>query len=260
MGKELTAAGAVNLLTGSLPIHVWFLRHLGALNYWLSSRSRQLKFDLFASLLKPPPGCSILNLGAAPPHLGGTLMGAASSRIEQPEQDARWRHFRVTGCNLNLADMRAFHRAYGGRGFAAVVADGCRLPFDDHSFDVVFSNAVIEHLTPQGQRQMAREIMRVGRSWFVTTPNFWFPIEMHHKIPLFQFFPLALQERIRRRYRTWPDGEPINLLTASEFRRLLPGSRIVKTRVTFFPETLIAYGPVPRAEAEQVAEAERSMA
>ena len=226
MGTELTA----------------ILRHLGAVNYWLSSRSRQLKFDLFSSLMKPAPGCSILNLGAAPPHLGSTLMHTASNRIEQPEQDPRWQKFRVVGCNLNRQDMRIYHRAYKGNGFAAVIADGCRLPFPDQAFDVVFSNAVIEHLTPEGQRQMAREIMRVGRRWFVTTPNFWFPIEMHHKLPLFQFLPHAWQERIRRRYHTWPDGEPISLLTAREFARLLPGSRVLKTRVTFFPATLIAFG------------------
>jgi hypothetical protein len=225
------------------------VHYLGALNYWLSSRSRQLKFDLFSSLMKPWPGCSILNLGAAPPHMGRTLLRAESNRIEQPEQDARWQNFRVVGCNLNCGDMQGYQRAYQASGFQAVIADGCGLPFPDQSFDMVFSNAVIEHLTPEGQQRMAREILRVGRSWFVTTPNFWFPIEMHHKLPLFQFLPGSLQERIRRKYRTWPDGEPIHLLTGREFGRLLPGSRILKTRVTCFPETLIAFSAAQRRSA-----------
>jgi hypothetical protein len=220
-----------------------FVEYLGALNYWLSSRSRQLKFDLFSSVMKPWPGCSILNLGAAPPHMGGTLMHGESNRIEQPEQDARWRNFRVVGCNVNREDMHRYQKAYRPSGFEAVIADGCRLPFPDQSFDVVFSNAVIEHLTPEGQRRMASEILRVGRSWFVTTPNFWYPVEMHHKLPLFQFLPGSLQEHIRRKYRTWPDGEPIHLLTGREFARLLPGGQVLKTRVTFFPETLIAFCP-----------------
>jgi hypothetical protein len=237
------------------------LQYLGAVNYWLSSRSRQRKFDLFSSLMKPWPGCSVLNLGAAPPHLGRTLMKGESVRIEQPEQDPRWGGLRVVGCNLNRADMESYQMAYHVYGFAAVIADGCRLPFSDQSFDVVFSNAVIEHLSPEGQRHMAREIMRVGRSWFVTTPNFWFPVEMHHKLPLFQFLPRNLQERIQCRYRTWPDGEPINLLTAREFARLLPESRVVKTRITLFPETLIAYGPVGQPSlAQNRAKAARSTA
>jgi hypothetical protein len=220
------------------------IQSLGAANYWLSSRSRQLKFDLFSSLMKPWPGCSILNLGATPPHLGVTLVHAESnSRIEQPEQDARWRSFRVVGCNLNPENMYDYQRAHRGSGFGAVIADGCRLPFPDQSFDIVFSNAVIEHVTPEGQQQMAREILRVGRSWFVTTPNFWYPIEMHHKLPLFQFLPRSLQERIQRKYHTWPEGEPIHLLTRRQIARLLPGSQVLKTRITFFPETLIAFCP-----------------
>lgn len=215
------------------------IQSLGAVNYWLSSRSRQLKFDLFSSLMKPWPGCSILNLGAAPAHLGKTLMRAQSDRIEQPEQDARWRGFRVVGSNLNREDMQRYRRDYQVCGFHAVIADGCQLPFRDQSFDVVFSNAVLEHLTPERQRRMAGEILRVGRSWFVTTPNFWFPVEMHHKLPLFQFLPRSWQERIRRRYRTY--DEPIHLLTGRKIARLLPGSRVLKTRVTFFPETLVAF-------------------
>jgi hypothetical protein len=235
------------------------VHRLGAVNYWLSSRSRQLKFDLFSSLMKPWPGCSILNLGAAPPHMGGTLMRGKSNLVEQPEQDARWRRFRVVGCNLNRDDMQRYQRAYQANGFGAVIADGCQLPFADQSFDVVFSNAVIEHLTPEGQQRMAREILRVGRSWFVTTPNFWFPIEMHHKLPLFQFLPGSLQERIRRKYRTWPDGEPITLLTGREFASLFPGSKVLKTRVTLFPETLIAFSPLDARERGAIGSGEAAL-
>lgn len=202
--------------------------------------------------MRPWPGCSILNLGATPPHLGVTLVHAKNNnRIEQPEQDARWRSFRVVGCNLNPENVYGYQRAHRGRGFEAVIADGCRLPFPDQSFDIVFSNAVIEHVTPDGQRRMAREILRVGRSWFVTTPNFWYPIEMHHKLPLFQFLPRTWQERIRRRYHTWPDGEPIHLLTSRGIAGLLPGSQVLKTRITFFPETLIAFRPPGARQGDQ---------
>lgn len=212
------------------------------LNYRLSSRSREIKLNLFWNLMEPRPGCTVLNLGAAPPHLSRVLLGEDNSAlIEQPEQDPRWRALRVLGGNLNRTDMQEYSRLYKSWGPSAVILDGCRLPFRDQGIDVVFSNAVIEHLTPNGQAAMAREIMRVGRSWFVTTPNFWYPIEMHNKLPLLQFLPRAAQLAIQKKLGTWPVSDPINLLSARQLMKLLPGSTVRKVQVTFFPETLIAY-------------------
>jgi hypothetical protein len=61
-----------------------------------------------------------------------------------------------------------------------VMGDGCNLPFDDDAFDLVFSNAVIEHVgDADRQQRFVREHARVGRSWMLTTPNRWFPVEAH---------------------------------------------------------------------------------
>jgi hypothetical protein len=211
------------------------------LNYRLSVKSRERKFDLFWNLMKPQPGWTVLNLGAAPPHLADVLSSDKSdSDVEQPEQDPRWRQLRVIGLNLNREDMRRYRVLYPD--FGAVIGDGCRLPFADKSIDCVFSNAVIEHMLPEQQKTFAREIMRVGRSWFVTTPNFWYPIELHHKLPFIQFLPQRAQRAVSARFNTcWPSDEPIYLLSARRLKELLPGSRVFKLRVTFFPETLIAF-------------------
>ena len=49
-----------------------------------------------------------------------------------------------------------------------VTADGCHLPFADQSFDVAFSNSVIEHLGSfERQVQFAAEFRRVARRYFV---------------------------------------------------------------------------------------------
>ena len=74
------------------------------------------------------------------------------------------------------------------------VGDAVDMPgISDGAFDVVFSNSVIEHVeTYENQRRMAAEIRRVGRRYFVQTPNRHFPLEPHFLVPGFQLLPYPL--------------------------------------------------------------------
>ena len=211
-------------------------------HYSFSLQSRKAKFNLFWKLMKPASGERVLNLGATAPHLGGALTGEQdASCIEQPEQDPRWQSLKIVGLNLDHRGNRHYAEFHKRADRVAVTADACRLPFADKSFDIVFSNAVIEHVPSAQQKSMASEIMRVGRSWFITTPNFWYPIELHHRVPLFQYFPQWLQHFIQIRFETWPESDTISLLSSRQFKRMFPGSELLKVRVTFWPETLIVF-------------------
>src|SRR6185295_12688130 len=56
--------------------------------------------------------------------------------------------------------------------------------FERGSFDVAFSNSVIEHLfTIERQRRMAELMRDAAPRYWVQTPNFWFPIEPHFHVP-----------------------------------------------------------------------------
>ena len=112
--------------------------------------------------------------------------------------------------------------------------------FDDDSFDVVFSNSVIEHLfTFENQRCMAREVRRVGKALWVQTPNFWFPMEPHFHVPGWQWMPVPLRVAILERWRCgWrgPCADPVKarslveevrLMTKSELRSVFPGAKLV---------------------------------
>ncbi len=77
-----------------------------------------------------------------------------------------------------------------------VAGDGRALPFRDFAFDVVFSNSVIEHVGDEGsQRRFARELARVGRAYWVQTPNRWFPVEQHLLTPLVHWLPTGFRNR-----------------------------------------------------------------
>lgn len=66
--------------------------------------------------------------------------------------------------------------------------------FQDNEFDIAFSNSVIEHVGNYTQQeQFVQEIKRVAKSYFVQTPNYYFPIEPHFLFPFYQFLPLWLQ-------------------------------------------------------------------
>jgi Methyltransferase domain len=75
--------------------------------------------------------------------------------------------------------------------------DGRNMKFADQSFDVVFSNSVIEHVGAwEDQQRFAAEVRRVGRQIFVQTPNRWFFIETHFVTLLVHYLPWPLAKRI----------------------------------------------------------------
>jgi SAM-dependent methyltransferase len=142
-------------------------------------------------------------------------------------------------------------------GVSWVAGDGCTLPFPDGAFDIVFSNSVIEHVgSAERQAQFAREIARVGRSFWVQTPNRWFPVEPHLLTPFLHWLPVGLQAWIARRFTIWqwvtrpaPDRRDfyiehfladIRLLSPSEMRRLFSGARLIRERFLGLTKSLVA--------------------
>jgi len=115
--------------------------------------------------------------------------------------------------------------------------------FDDRHFDVAFSNSVIEHLfNLDNQRKMAKEVQRVGKAFWVQTPNFWFPIEPHFHVPGWQWLPVSARIALLRRWRCgWrgPCPDPrkaselvreVRLMTKTELSDAFPGATLVPER------------------------------
>lgn len=134
--------------------------------------------------------------------------------------------------------------------------------YADESFDVAFSNSVIEHLfTYENQVAMAREVRRVARAYWVQTPNYWFPIEPHFHLPGWQWMPRRIRtELLRRRRCGWrgpcPDREQarrmveeVRLMTRRELRRLFPGATIRAERFAGLVKSWIVYDGFPERHA-----------
>lgn len=156
---------------------------------------------------------------------------------------------------ITLFNLQA--QTVSGAGFESVAGDARDLSrYPDKSFDVAFSNSVIEHLGPafSDQRQMAREVQRVAQRYFVQTPNRYFPLEPHFLVPWFQFFPVSLRtwmvssfdvgwyERIRNKAAARREVESVCLLSEKQFRTLFPKARIYKEKLLGLTKSFIAYG------------------
>ena len=207
----------------------------------LSSISRARKLDLFSQMMKPAKGMKLLDIGAE--------INPGRDEVPQLIDIYPWKN-NISVVNISEEHILTIKKCYPE--IETVVCDACELPWSDKSFDIVYSNAVIEHLGSfERQKKMAAEIMRVGKRWFVTTPNRWFPFEFHMRLPLVTWLPgrsylrignIISYNHLRGKYMINVRRKDLRLMSVSELKKCFPGSNIVKQRVTFMAETLIAVG------------------
>jgi hypothetical protein len=203
------------------------------------AQSRREKWELFAS--------------AFPPRIGETVLDVGASSLDDLPSENYFLHLYPYPAQLTavgLDDLDGLMRRMPAVTFLR--ADGRNLPFPDRSFDVVHSNAVIEHVGPRDeQAAFVRELTRVGRAGVVTTPNRWFPIETHCRLPLVHWLPQRLVHWLGAQLgiadlRWW-------LLGARDLKRLFPESTAVeikKTRAFGWPMTIVVvFRNAERAEA-----------
>ncbi|WP_448600205.1 class I SAM-dependent methyltransferase [Thermoleptolyngbya sp.] len=134
---------------------------------------------------------------------------------------------------VGLEDASFLEQEFPGLKF--VQANALDLPFADQSFDLVVSFAVIEHVGSRAQqRAFVRELCRVGKQVYITTPNRWYPVEFHTILPLIHWLPPDWFRRILRvlGHDFWAKEDNLNLLTLSEFRQLFPPDRTLYYRPT----------------------------
>jgi hypothetical protein len=167
---------------------------LERLGHWYQRRNRRRKATWIIAFIETNQISSVLLVG-----VGGQPRNEWEGLIERAIGDsADW------VVSSGLQEEGAIARPY-------VVANGLNLPFVDPSFDLVYSNAVVEHVGDGlAQQRFISEHQRVGRFWVATTPNRWFPVESHTRTLFLHRLP-AWRERQTSFTR---------LLSRREFRRL----------------------------------------
>lgn len=159
---------------------------------------------------------------------------------------------RVDTLNLTLQPMD--HIPDAAPEIYTLQGDARQLAMDDQSYDIVFSNSVIEHVGDfQDQIKFAREARRVGKRLWIQTPARSCPIEPHYLGPFIHWFPkswhvpLARWASIRGLTKSASFEElsdiacNTRLLNKHEFESLFPDCDIVTEKLLFiFPKSYIA--------------------
>ena len=124
------------------------------------------------------------------------------------------------------------------------------------SFDIVHSNSLIEHVNTLGkQKNIADEIIRIGKNYFVQTPNYYFPVEPHFLFIGFQWLPIKTRAFLLRNFRltlgrrkkiknyskSLEVADSIRLLKKKEFRSLFPGAKIYIEKFFMLEKSFVVY-------------------
>ena len=118
------------------------------------------------------------------------------------------------------------------------------------SSDLVVSNATIEHVGGVlNQKKMIQNIIKLTKKIFViTTPNRFYPIELHTKIPLIHWFPKSIYRKILKflGLSFYANEENLNLLTVDELKKILNSEKITYEikflKLIFFKSNIIIIG------------------
>lgn len=196
---------------------------------------RRRRMNTFYAMFQPSPHTHLLDIGGAP-----------NTWIDESSYDSR---FPITLVNLQFPDPAVLT----DDRFTAVKGDATDLPFPAASFDIAFSNSVIEHMTTwERQQSFAAEARRVAGQLWIQTPARSFPLEPHLLAPFFQYLPRRLQTRMARHFTLWglltkPTParvdemlSDIRLLTYREMRQLFPDCLILKERMFGLTKSYVA--------------------
>jgi ubiquinone/menaquinone biosynthesis C-methylase UbiE len=208
-------------------------------NSW-SNNFRNQRLALFKSLLLT------LNAPIRILDVGGKLDFWKNSGLIDPSNNIQ-----LTILNVSSIEIGSEHENVN-----TIVGDARNMKeFSSNQFDVVFSNSVIEHVgSYKDQQCMAKEIMRVGKRYFIQTPNLYFPIEPHFVFPFFQFLPrefklclisnfkLGWYDQITDKEKAWEAVNEIRLLSKQEFMSIFSDAHIYQEKVIGLTKSFVAYG------------------
>ncbi len=186
----------------------------------LRNRNRLRKYNFFLQYFEPDANIRILDVGASEKEYqeAGNIL---EKKYPYPEC--------ITV--LGVDEYSEFQRRYPK--VKTIIYDGGRFPLRDKQFGICWCSAVIEHVGDiNAQIKFLSEMARVARKVFFTTPNRYFPFEVHTRLFLLHWLPKAIFDKILKKTgKTWASGNYMHLLGLKDVKTLLYRCGINKYKI-----------------------------
>lgn len=198
-------------------------------------RNKRNKFFLdYCKLFEKP--LKILDIGGSDYHWRNTELKNSKD-------------FHITIVNKENQDIKDF------TNLSFIKLDVSRLNFfKDDEYELVYSNSLLEHISNfDEQKKLAGEIRRIGKKYFVQTPNYYFPVEPHFLFPFFQFLPERTKINLIKKYNLgWYEkqtneikaeelAKSIRLIKKEELKKLFPDGIIFEEKFLTLTKSFIIY-------------------
>lgn len=194
-------------------------------------RARARRSQWFKSVMDIRPGMRVLDLGGAP---------------------MLWQ---FTDVPLNITLMNILHTAEAvsdapkipQHTFKFEIGDACNLDLPSKSFDLVFSNSVIEHVGDRSRRAaFAANVRRMADKYWVQTPAKYFPIEAHTGMPFWWYYPEAYRQSLIRKWRVelppWTEMvEGTTIVERPELEQIFPDAKVSPERAFGIVKSYVAH-------------------
>lgn len=183
-------------------------------------QSREKKYCEFISLTRPSKDSTLLDVGVADKEYS-PFDNYLEKKYPYPNK--------ITA--LSIHPLNQFREKYPM--ICAFTYKGGKFPFREKQFDIVFSNAVIEHVGDfDKQLYFIKELNRVSQQFYFTTPAKEFPIEVHTLYPFIHWLNKDIfNKTVSFLGKGWAAGSYMNLLRKKDLLKLMTSLRIAEYKI-----------------------------
>ncbi|GAP72471.1 methyltransferase domain-containing protein [Candidatus Symbiothrix dinenymphae] len=186
-------------------------------------KNRTRKYDLFVKEINPLESDLILDVGFCNQEYSAAVDNYLEKHYPYPQK--------ITALGVADEGDNVFKQCYPA--VKTVLYDGRIFPFTENMFNIGWSNAVLEHVGEEEQQVVfLKEMHRTCKKLFFTTPNRYFPFELHTRIFLLHWLPKTVFDKILSlTSKSWAAGDYMHLLSHKKLEKILKKAGITNFKI-----------------------------